>query len=276
MGQAKLRQRAAFALHLIDEWEADDCVNFAVALARLTGWLLHVDWWSVSTSHQEDIPLDQLRPLRVYVADNRDGIFDVRGVRRIVDFNERVIVPIARSLGTGAGGVYTRFYSEERLAGLPLRSWPDEAKIAKAEAAIRANESFLASIPARTARCIPAHEAARFTYGRCAPYAEAMLGSTGLQPVALQAVRFSPQFEGTRRSASGYFHSVVLHPDGTAEDSWGRASLADIASRFGVIEFRTSVEEHQAVVAKIRQASPEQYERALQDALALISKHRQP
>lgn len=35
MGQAKIKQRAAFAAHSIEEWEAEDCVNFAVALARL-------------------------------------------------------------------------------------------------------------------------------------------------------------------------------------------------------------------------------------------------
>lgn len=39
MGQAKIKQRAAFAPQFVEEWESDDCVNFAVALARLTGWL---------------------------------------------------------------------------------------------------------------------------------------------------------------------------------------------------------------------------------------------
>lgn len=43
MGQSKIKQREGFPPKLIEEWEADDCVNFAVALARLTGWLLHVD-----------------------------------------------------------------------------------------------------------------------------------------------------------------------------------------------------------------------------------------
>ncbi|MFX5756819.1 hypothetical protein ABTE27_22990, partial [Acinetobacter baumannii] len=64
MGQAKIKQRTAFTPRAIGEWEANDCVNFAVALARLTGWLLHVDWWSVSAERREDIPLDQLTPLR--------------------------------------------------------------------------------------------------------------------------------------------------------------------------------------------------------------------
>lgn len=60
MGQAKIKQRTAFRSQLVENWEADDCVNFAVALARLTGWLIHVDWWSTSTEHKEDIPLGKL------------------------------------------------------------------------------------------------------------------------------------------------------------------------------------------------------------------------
>lgn len=274
MGQAKIKQRAAFASHLIDTWEADNCVNFAVALARLTGWLLHVDWWSTSTEHLEDIPLDRLTPLRVYVADNRDAIFDVRGNRSIVEFNERVIVNLARRIGSGSGGVYTRFYSEPELAALPLRHQPDETKIAAATLAIQANPHFLASIPARTPPCLPAYQAARFSYGRCAAFAEAMQELTGLRPVALLAIRFAPLFEGTRRGENGYFHSVVLHPDGKAEDSWGIAPLAEIASRFGVLEFKASSAEHRAVVAKIQASSAERYASALQDARVLIQAHR--
>lgn len=274
MGQAKIKQRATFAPQFVEEWEADDCVNFAVALARLTGWLLHVDWWSTSTEHTEDIPLDQLVPLRVYVADNRDRIFDVRGIKSISEFNQCVLIHQARKIGSGNGGVYTRFYDEEKLSSLPIRSHPDEAKIARAIAEIQANRHYLAAIPARKHPFIPAYQAARYTYGRCAAFAEAMRELTGLQPVALLAVRFSPQFEGTRRSESGYFHSVVLHPDGMAEDSWGKAPLDDIAGRFGVTEFNTSSDEHNVVVEKIQMSSADRYETALRDARDLIRIYR--
>jgi len=208
------------------------------------------------------------------VADNRDGIFDVRGVRSVVDFNRRVIVKLARKIGSGNGGVYTRFYGETNLASLPLRSQPDEAKIARALQEIQAHPHFLAAIPARSPPSIPAYQAARFTYGRCAAFAEAMHELTGLPPLALLAIRFSPLFEGTRRSESGYFHSVVLHPDGMGEDSWGKASLEDIASRFGVIEFKTSSDEHRAVVEKIRRNSADHYAIALKDARDLLEAHR--
>jgi hypothetical protein len=273
MGQAKMKQRIAFAPQLIEEWESEDCVNFAVALARLSGWILHVDWWSTSTVHQEDIGVDQLTPLRVYVGDNRDRIFDVRGVRSLVEFNERVLRKVAQKIARGSGGVYTRYYGEDQLSSLPLRSQPDEKKIVRATDEIKTNQLFLASIPTRQIPCIPAHHAARFTYGHCAPFAEALGHLTGLQPAALLAIRFSPLFEGTKRGESGYFHSVVLHPDGMAEDSWGKAPLEEIASRFGVIEFKVSIDEHYTVVQRHMRFSGDRFKMAQRDAEELIRVH---
>lgn len=274
MGQAKIKQRTAFATQLIDDWEADDCVNFAVALARVTGWLLHVDWWSTSTERKGDIPLDQLKPLRVYVADNSDQIYDVRGIKSIAEFNERIIFNLVRKSGFGNGGVYTRFYNEAALSSLPLRRPPNEEKISRALAAIEANSNYLAAIPVRLPPVVPAHQAARFTYGLCTAFAEAMQKLTGLQPVALLAKRFSPLFEGTHRGTSGYFHSVVLHPDGMGEDSWGKATLQEIAKRFGVIEFQTSEDEHRLAVQRVQLTSADRYQRALNDAVHVIREYR--
>jgi hypothetical protein len=48
VGQAKIKRQAAFSDDLIAGWETDQCVHFAVALARMTGWLLQVDWWTPS------------------------------------------------------------------------------------------------------------------------------------------------------------------------------------------------------------------------------------
>jgi len=274
MGQAKIKQRTAFSPELINRWEADDCVNFAVALVRLTGWLLHVDWWSTSIERREDVPLEELRPLRIYVANNGELIFDVRGIRPIWEFNQYILTPQIRKLSLGNGGVYTRFYGEEKLPSLPLRSQPKEEEIVGSIAAIQANSHYLAAIPVRMSSYIPAHEAARFTYGLCAAFAEALHELAGLQPIALLAIRFAPHFEGTKCSNSGYFHSVVLHSDGMAEDSWGKASLEDIAKRFGVIEFKTSADEHRAVVKKLRTSSADRYAAALKDASDLIRIYR--
>ena len=272
MGQAKLKRRIAFPQHLVEEWEAEDCVNFAVALARLTGWLLHVDWWSPGIDPDQEFPPERLKPLRVYVADHHDRIFDVRGIRTIAEFNERTIMGLARRHGTG--GVRTRYYSEVALSSLRLHTLPDEAKISRAAEAIRANEPFFGAIPNRASGGLPAHEAARFTYGLCVPFAQALHELTDCKPVALLALRFSPFFEGTRRGDRGYFHSVVLHPDGLAEDSWGKASIEEIARRFGVLEFKTSSEEQRLVAETLQRNSPERFDAALRDARALLRAHR--
>lgn len=275
MGQSKIKNPADFALYLIDEWEATDCVNFAAGLSRLTGWLLHVDWWSTSTDYIENISLDQLKPLRVYVGNNSHQVFDARGIKSLVDFNQRIILKqIHRKYGTGLGGVHTRFYDEANLSSLPLRNQPDETLIVRAINEIEANPLFLASIPIRTPPYIPAYEAAKFTWGWCAVFAEAMQKLTGLKPVALLAERFFPLFEGTPRSESGYFHSVVMHPDGMAEDAWGKTSLKDIANRFGVIDFTVSENENRTVLENLKRNSSDRYEITLKDAMDLIKKYR--
>lgn len=228
----------------------------------------------MSAERREDIPLDQLTPLRVYVADNQDRIFDVRGVKNIVEFNEGILFKIIRKNGFGNGCVYTRFYDEAKLRSLPLRSQPDEALIARATLEIQANPHYVAEIPRRVEPYIPAYKAAQYTYGNCAAYAEALHELTGLKPAALLAVKFSPLFEGTKRDERGYFHSVVLHPDGMAEDSWGKASVAEIANRFGVIEFTVSTEEHPRVIEKILESSADIYAEVLQEAKSVIHAHR--
>ena len=273
MGQAKLKQRAAFAPALVNEWEAEDGVNFAVALARVTGWLLHVDWWVPSLDPDNNVALEDCKPLRVYVADNGTRIFDVRGNRSLGDFIHRTIRPMA--MRHGMGGVRTRYYAENALALLPLRCAPDPAKIESAAIAIETNTAYLASIPKRVTPCIPAAEAAEYTFGRCSVFAEAMHQLQGLESVALLATRFDPGADGTERGADGYVHSFVLHPDGMGEDSWGKADVRAIAHRFGVLEFRLSREAHGRVVKNLQRNSPELYEAAFDKAKELIQTYRQ-
>lgn len=273
MGQAKVKQREGFAVPLIDEWEADDCVNFAIALARMTGWLLHVDWWS---SRQENITEAEMIPLRVYVADNREGIFDVRGVKTLVDFASSTITRLAKQRGDGVGGVLTRYYSEAKLLRLPLRCAPDEGKIAIAKEAILDNAAYLKFIPPRPSSGIPAYDAARYTFGRCVPYAEAMRELVKLRPVAILGKRFAPLYERSqRRSTDGYVHSIGVHPNGMGEDAWGIAPIRDIAGRFGVIDFEISEAVHQEVVANYHRTSREIYEAELKVARSLIVQYRQ-
>lgn len=205
MGQAKLKQRIAFAPEFVERREAEDCVNFAVPLARVTGWLLHVDWWVPLPDPDNNISPERCKPLRVYVADNGSGVFDVRGLKSVDDFNARTIRPLAARNGTG--GVRTRYYDEWILTSLPLRFHADPAEIETAVKAIEVNTACLNSIPRRTPPYIPAADAADYTFGRCAAFAEALREQTGLDAVALLAVRSNPGSEGTRRGSDGFFHS---------------------------------------------------------------------
>jgi hypothetical protein len=248
-------------------------VDFAVALARVTGWLLHVDWWSTSSRHEQEISVDRLSPLRVYVGDSQERVFDARGVMPFWEFNQRIIIKVVRKGGFGNGGVYTRFYAESKLASLPLRCQPDESRVTAAMEVIRVNQQYLDTIPVRRPPLMPAHEAARFTFGKCAAFAEALHEQSELPPTAMLAVQFLPEFKMAKQNASGYFHSVVLHPGGMGSDAWGKASLVDIARRFGVAEFRLSRDEHRSVVDNIKRQTPDVYATAFEDATSLINRY---
>lgn len=273
MGQAKIKRKATFRDDLIAEWETDHCVNFAVALARMTGWLLQVDWWTPSVDgDDESTSIEQFKPLRVYVADNGDNVFDVRGIRHFTAFAERTIYPLA--LPFGRGGVRTRFYGEEDLHAQPLRYKPDPEKIASATKAIQANTTYLANLPKRPISSIPAHLAARFAYGSCVPYAEALRKSTGLSAVAMLAVRMAPNCSLPGATDNGYFHSVVMHPDGSAEDSWGRATPKEIAQRFGVLDFELSDDEQSRAVTRLWSNTPDLWAARLAEAKDVIAQYR--
>lgn len=68
----------------------------------------------------------------------------------------------------------------------------------------------------------------------------------------------------------GYFHSVVLHRNGMAQDSWGIAPLRDIALRFGASEFVTDAHEHRSVVSRLQTNSPDAYAESYSDAMTLL------
>ncbi|RWF38815.1 MAG: hypothetical protein EOS46_31355, partial [Mesorhizobium sp.] len=97
MGEAKSKRAIGFSTEHVGEWESRDCVDFAVALARVTGWLLHVDWLADHAGpNSDDIPEMEMVPLRVYVGDDNDLIYDARGIKTIVDFNGSVVARLVR------------------------------------------------------------------------------------------------------------------------------------------------------------------------------------
>ena len=198
MGQAKAKKNLAFSDDLIGSWEHEKCLNFAVALARETKWLLHVDSWISNTDPHAELAPDDLHPLRVYVADNHELIFDIRGIKSILDFTNRTIYPLAKVYGNGA--IKTRYYSEETLEELVHLPSFSEEKVEEARKIILRNEKFLSAIPNRKYPLIPAYTAAEFTFGKCAVYAQALSETTGLKPVALLATRFHQKYGGEKKS----------------------------------------------------------------------------
>jgi hypothetical protein len=274
MGQAKEKNRDGFSPALIAEWEAEDCINFAVALARVSGWVLHVDWLVKGQPPYDNLTNADLLPIRVYVQDNRDGIFDVRGIKTAVEFSEKVIFKRLKGMLPSLnfnGGVVTRFYTEAQMFTLPLRSFPSESKIKIAITEIQKNITFLKSIPIKPSLAISAYDAARYTFGNCGFYAEAMHELAGPLPVAILVKEFVQEFKGTKTSENGYVHSIVVHPDGMGEDAWGKSSIEDIAARFGAKTFEISRDAHQQVMQKLFRTSPETYDKELSEARSLIS-----
>ncbi|WP_429376226.1 hypothetical protein [Mucilaginibacter sp. UYCu711] len=145
MSSSKQKAKDKFPDELMREWENSGGVNFAVALARATGWLLHVDWWTPS----QGAPLEQMKALRVYIGTDGDAIYDHNGKKRIQAYNQYVIQPILHKLKISGGGVATRYYSEEKFWQLPLRIKPSETGIARAEKALSKYPAFLAKMPVR-------------------------------------------------------------------------------------------------------------------------------
>ncbi|TXH35598.1 MAG: hypothetical protein E6Q98_14985 [Rhodospirillaceae bacterium] len=280
MGASKRKKAAGFPEEAIVAWEARDCVDFAVALARETGWLLHVDWCApASGSTPPKISEAEMVPLRVYVGDDRDRIFDPRGTRSIVEFSTSIIGKLARDRrppNVQSYGVSTRTYDEAKLANMPLRFPFNEQLVSDAAAAIRGNQAFLGAIPQRAEPRLPAKIAADFSWGNCVIYAQAMEDITGLEATALCADQIHPNWSAANIGADGYVHSLIVRPDGMGEDSWGRQPIAYIAARFGVTAWHFERPLHLKIVDRLKRNSPVLWQERYDLAASFIRKFDDP
>lgn len=273
MGQAKLNRDRSFPNDLVAIWEADLCHHFAVALARRTGWLLHIDFLTTKLP-SDPKPAEHEIPLRVYVADAHLGIFDARGIFSYMDFMPRIMTPLAqRSCPPGypAKGIRSQFLSEEKLAEILCPA--DEDRITKIDTILASKPQYLAAIPKRAEPRLPAYEAARFSLGQCRVFAQALGDLTGRTPVDLCVTRFHGWAHGMDRSADGYVHTLIVNGDGTGEDSWGRRPIEEIARSFGAAEWRFDEASHRRNLARMRANSPQLYDEAYADAKGLIHAH---
>ncbi|WGQ08957.1 hypothetical protein QG516_20810 [Pedobacter gandavensis] len=254
-----------FTDSLVKDWDKEDGVNFAIALARISGWLIHVDWLEPF----EGAPVELMKSLRVYVGTDVDYVFDFNGKKGVEAYNQYVVTPIAvKRAGLLGSRIITRFYSEEKLWELPLRTRPDEARVLKAMEIIRRNQLFIEIIPVRLNPQIAAHLAAEFSFDRCVVYAQALQDSKSIKAVAIVANKYTPLYG---LSKLGYCHSIIIHPDGEAEDSFGKQPLKNILSRFGILEFNLDDQMQVEANENLKRNSPVKYQEAYDLAMSLIS-----
>ncbi|MER8753490.1 hypothetical protein NKH57_30555 [Mesorhizobium sp. M1050] len=164
-------------------------------------------------------------------------------------------------------GVATRTYDEERLRFLPIRQQADQAHVLRAAGVISKNEQFLHPINVRPKPALPAKFAAVF--------AQALEDIAGTQATAMVA-HAKHQSWDTKVGTDGYFHSLVVHPDCTGEDSWGRQPAANICERFGIKEWSTDRSMHVRVVNNLRANSPDRFQKAYGRAAEMISLQHGP
>ena len=260
----KAKKITQFPDYILRDWEASDGVNFAVALARITGWLLHVDWWT-PTDNKEVV--ENMKSLRVYVGNNFNQIYDLKGKQTIATFTNNIISPLAKKRGENYGGVTTRYYSEEKLFSLPLRIRPDEGRIKVAQDLINANTDFLDKIPKRQEPYVPAHIAAKYSHSQCNPFANALSDLKGYKPTALIAKEYNKLFSLTEL---GYVHSFAFDKDGNAIDIWGKDTVENIAKRFWVTQYTLDEAEHLNVSRTLKNNSPKEYEEIYEESVAII------
>lgn len=263
----KTKKVIQFPEYILRDWQGSDGVNFSVALARITGWLLHVDWWS-PTDDKEIV--ENMKSLRVYVANNSNQIYDVTGKQTIATFTNNIIRPIVKKRGANYGAVVTRYYNEAKLFDLPLRVKPDESRIKAAQEIISTNTFFLEKIPKRQEPNVPAYLAANFTFGLCNPFATAISDLKGYKPMAIIAKEYNNLFS---LSKLGYVHSVAMDSFGNAVDIWGKDTVENIAKRFGITKYELDEEEHLKVSQKLKSNSPEKYKEIYEQSVAIIEQY---
>lgn len=261
----KAKTNSYFPEDVQRNWEASDGVNFAIALARITNWLLHVDWWSPTDNTEK---VENMKSLRVYIGDNSNYIYDIRGKYTIATYSNNIIRPIIQKRGANYGDVVTRFYSENKIFSLPLRVKPDEDRIQKAQEFINNCPDFLEKIPKRKEPNIPAHTAAKFTFGYCNPFATALSDLKGYKPMSIIAKEYNKIFDWSKL---GYVHSCTFDKDNNAIDVWGKDSITNIVHRFGITKYDLDEAEHYKVDQKLRNNSPEKYNEVYNESVAIIN-----
>lgn len=255
----------------IKTWEESDGVNFAIALARITNWCLQVDWFNPDKGTND---ISKMKSLRVYVQDNQNNIFDLKGKFSPNSFHLKIVEPILNKRVNvkkfSNGGVAAKYHTEEAMFDLPLRVKPIIERVNAAEEIIRNNIEFLNKIPKRPSPIVPAYTASQFSFGHCALFAEAMKDIANKKPIEMIAQEYTPQFGFSK---TGYAHTFLLNPDGSCEDIWGIQSIEQIAARFGIVRYILDENGHSKRIASFKEKSLEKYNEVYAKAVEIGHKY---
>ena len=240
--------RGRFSAEFVSACEASLCVDWAVAFERITGWPVHI------------VHIAKL-PVRAFCEDDGRWVFDVLGMMSPIRHGDIVGPRVKdREWPEAAfidGKARTKLkigiacVGADRLQDYDLKA--DEQRVAACEIAIRANAAYLGLVPERTKPWAAARDIARYSFGGCVVYAEALSRITGLPAVTMTPLGMTPGVQ----MRSGGFHDALLHPDGTLEDIWGRFPAERVAARHGMLDWEISAEPHGRMVAEALRTRPE-------------------
>ncbi|MBB4097999.1 hypothetical protein [Sphingomonas kyeonggiensis] len=220
------------------EVEADLGLHHSVAFERVTGWPVHGTYVGDEA-------------IRFHNEDGHVSVFDVRGIMTAAQHGDSVIQPLVmrgnwpRSAVSPDGhlAIGCTCMGEEGIA--EARIALDEDRLARAQAAIRANKVYLNLTPTRAEPRFSASALRRYAFGQCVVFAEALARVRDLTPVAMLPTGIA---DWAHIEPDQMQHSAVLHPDGELEDVWGKAPAARIAARYGITQWNLSEDAHRAMI----------------------------
>lgn len=227
-----------FPADFIQECEAEGCVHFALAMARLTGWpVLAVEGTERLKPDIEETETVQVR--RLVCADDRLNLFDPTGIFPVDVLLRRRAESLRRPSDAGLA-VLPLSELEIRSPRVMLPQLIKEPAVERHADVIRANRVYLQAVPQRPRPWLPADLIRRYAFGRCFAFAEALVRERG--GVAVAMVATTPLRNDTRPLGGEYLHAVALLENGTALDAWGARAPRVIADRYNMGDFALSPE----------------------------------
>ena len=253
--------RGRFTSDALAQLEVDRALHFAIAVERVRGWPVH------ATHVGETI-------VRYQAESGGDQVYDPRGIFTAARFGDVVILPLVRSrrdwpsdaTQNGQLRIGTKCVGEEELAEAGTI---DEGAVDQAVALLRSNRAYLSLIPERPYPRFSASALRRYSWSGCALYAEALARVTGLPAATMVADHLMDGFGLT----GDRFHAVVMHPDGSVEDVWGRQPARHVAHRYAMASWHFDLDAHRAMIDEAVRSRPTAAD-DLAEVEALIIKHR--